>query len=384
MLNAGSSKIDDPEAAAVELLEQIKSQGSLLKNSVGIIACYYEFAETNIVDLLREELPFDIIGCTVMGSAVNSQYGMEQISLCVLTSDDISFSTSFSEVITKDNIEQTVSRAYAQARAKLDGDPSLVFMFAPISGDVMGDAVLKCLDAACGGVPIFGTLSNETSPTYENACVFHNGDKHPNKMAMVLARGPINPRFYSTAISDKNIQKQAAVVTDSDGYFLKTINNVPLQEYLKTIGVQTYGLASVTTLPFLVDYNDGAKPAALSMYSITSEGGHLGGKVPVGAKILFAEADYNSVLETAEITLKKALEDVRKNGANGIFAIPCFTRCLLLAPNSEIEMAKTKELIGGAAPFILCYSGGEICPVYGKDGKTLNRFHNLTYTIMVF
>jgi hypothetical protein len=384
MLNASSSKIDEPEAAAEELLEQIKSSGGLLKNSVGIIACYYEFTETNIMDLLRESLPFDIIGTTVMGSAVNAQHGLEQISLCVLTSDDISFSTAFSEVITKDNTEQAVKQAYAQARAKLDGDPSLIFALAPISREVMGDAVLQYLDAACGGIPIFGTLSNETSPTYENTCVFLNGQKDPNKLAMILMRGEINPRFYSTAISDKNIQKQAGIVTDSDGYFLKAINNVPLQEYLTSIGVQLYGLASVTTLPFLVDYGDGAKPVALSIYSITSEGGNLGGKVPVGAKILFAEADSASVMETAEITLKKVLEDVNKNGANGIFAIPCFTRNLLLSPNSEREMIKTKELIGGAAPFMLCYSGGEICPVYGKDGKTFNRFHNLTYTVMVF
>jgi hypothetical protein len=384
MLNASSSKIDEPEVAAAELLEQIKAHGGLLKNSVGIVACYYEFTETNIIDLLRESLPFDIIGTTVMGSAVNAGYGLEQIGLCVLTSDDISFSTSFSEVITKDNIQQTVKQAYAQARAELDGDPSLIFMLAPISREVMGDAILEYLDAACGGVPIFGTLSNETSPTYENACVFLNGDKHQNKLAMILMRGEINPRFYSTAISDKNIQKQAAVVTDSNGYFIKTINNVPLKEYLISIGVRTYGLASVTTLPFLVDYGDGAKPVALSMYSITSEGGYLGGKVPVGAKILFAEANYDSVLETAETTLKKALEDVKTNGANGIFAIPCFTRLLLISPNSENEMIKTKELIGDAAPFMLCYSGGEICPVYGKDGKTVNRFHNLTYTVMVF
>ncbi|MDR0645492.1 MAG: FIST C-terminal domain-containing protein [Elusimicrobiota bacterium] len=384
MFNAGSSKIDEPEAAAAELLEQIKSHGGLLKNSVGIIACYYEFAETNILDILHKNLQFDIIGTTVMGSAVNSQYGIEQISLCVLTSDDISFSTSFSEIITKDNTEQVVKQAYAQARVKLDGEPSLIFALAPISAEVMGDVILEHLDAACGGAPIFGTLSNETSPTYEKACVFLNGDKHQNKVAMILMRGEINPRFYSTAISDKNIQKQAAVVTDSDGYFLRTINNVPLKEYLISIGVQTYGLASTTTLPFLVDYGDGAKPVALSMYSITSKGGYLGGKVPVGAKILFAEANYDSVLETAETTLKKVLEDIKKNGANGIFAIPCFTRLLLLSPNSENEMIKTKELIGNAAPFMLCYSGGEICPVYSATKRLLNRFHNLTYTVMVF
>jgi hypothetical protein len=383
MLTATTNQIDDPQAAAAELAAQIKPE-HLLKNSVGIISCFYEFSENETLKLISEAFPFDIIGCTAMGSATNKQCGTEQLSLCVLTSEEERFSAVFSEELTKENLPLAIGKVYNDAAAKLAAEANLVFALAPISNEIMGDVVLKNLDKISGGKPIFGTLSNETSPTYEKAKVFFNGQISQNKMAVILIHGNINVRFYCTAISQENIQKQAAVVTKSDGYFLREINNIPLFQYLESIGVNMNGLAAVTTLPFLVDYNDGAKPVALSMYSISEEGGNLGGEVPVGAKILFAEADRESVLATAQATLQQVLEDVKKNGANGVIAIPCFTRCLLLSPNYDEEMKKSMEILGGAVPLYLCYSGGEICPVYDGSGRPVNRFHNFTYTAIVF
>ncbi|MDR1396482.1 MAG: FIST C-terminal domain-containing protein [Desulfarculales bacterium] len=384
LLNACTSEIDDPEAAVREILSQIDLEGKLLKNSVGIIACYYEFIETGVISALCERLPFDVVGCTVTGSSINEHGSMEQLSLTVLTSDEVTFSTSFSAPVGKDNIAGPVTEAYRQARAQLAGDPALIFLLGPIMTDVSGEYIMKQLAEISGETPIFGTLSNDTSLIYENSRTFLNGESHQYKIALLLMHGDINPRFFVTAISEKNIQKQAAIVTESDGYLLKRVNNMPLLEYLATVGVHDNGLAAVTTLPFMVDYGDGTKPVAMSMYAITPEGAYCGGEMPVGASIVFAEVDYNSVIETAEKTIRQALEDAEKNGANGILIIPCFTRSLVLSPNSEDEITRTIELIGRKIPFMLIYSGGEICPVYNEQHQTVNRFHNLTYTLVVF
>jgi hypothetical protein len=120
------------------------------------------------------------------------------------------------------------------------------------------------------------------------------------------------------------------------------------------------------------------------MYAITEDGALCGGEMPVGAEIAFAEVDYNSVMDTAELTLQRALADAAENGANGIIAIPCFSRSLVISPNSGAEMEKSVELVGDAVPFALIYSGGELCPMYNGAGGLVNRFHNLTYTLMVF
>ncbi|MDR3277858.1 MAG: FIST C-terminal domain-containing protein [Oscillospiraceae bacterium] len=384
MQNAYTNEIDDPEIAVAEILGQLDLGGGLLKNSVAVIACHYEYAETGVVAALGAALPFDLVGCTTIGSAVNGHCGTEQLSVLVLTSDDIAFAASFSEPLSVGNVEKPVVDAYARALEKLGGEPSLILAFGPITTDLSGEFMLKCLDRESGGTPVFGTLSNDTSPTYEDARVICNGEVHQHKVALILLRGALSPRFHVTAVSEKNIQQQTAVVTESDGYMLKKINGLPLTEYLASIGVTTSGLAAVSTLPLLVDYKDGAKPVARSMYAITEDGALCGGEMPVGTEIAFAEVDYNSVMETAELTLRQALADVAENGANGIIAIPCFSRSLVISPNSGAEMEKSIELMGDAVPFALIYSGGELCPVYNREGGLVNRFHNLTYTLMVF
>jgi hypothetical protein len=384
MLTAFTSEIDEPEAAVDELLEQLNIENNLLKNSVGIVSCYYEFLETGVVEALCAQLPFDVVGCTVIGNAVNAAAGMEQLSIAVLTSDELNFSTAFSDEISPNDVDGPIDGAYQDACGKLSGQPSCILAFAPITTDISGEHMLKVLDRVSGGTPIFGTLSNDTSPTYENAKTFRNGEMHAYKIALILIGGDFNPKFFVTALSERNIQQQSAVVTESEGYRLKRVNDMHLLDYLTSIGVDTHGLAAVTTLPFLVDYKDGTKPTACSMYSITEEGALCGVAIPEGASLTFASVDYNSVLETAETAATTALAYAEERGASGMIAIPCLSRCLVITPTSEAEMEKTREIIGDRMPFIFIYSGGEICPVYNTQGDMINRFHNLTYTVAVF
>jgi hypothetical protein len=229
-------------------------------------------------------------------------------------------------------------------------------------------------------IPIFGTLSNDTSLTYDHARVFLNGDAHQFKGALLLIRGDINPRFFVTAISEKNIQRQKGEITSAEGCFLREVNHLPLLDYLGTLGITQNGPSAITAIPIMVDYEDGTKPVAVSMYAVSREGALCGGRTPVGASVAVAEVDYNSVQSTAEMTLRQALGE--KN-INGVIAIPCYTRILVSTPKSEDEMEKTRELLGDI-PFLLCYSGGEICPLKNAQGESFNRFHNLTYTVMVF
>jgi hypothetical protein len=323
-----------------------------------------------------------------MGSAVNGQCSQEQLSLAILTSDTLTFSCVFSDPISRDDTEKPIGRAYREARKKLDGDPSLIFALGPISTDISGDTIMTALDEAareCAAdqsktIPIFGTLSNDTSLKYEHARTFLNRDIHQFKVALLLIRGNIHPRFFVTAISDKNIQRQRGEITAAEGCFIREVNNMPLLDYLETLGIVQNGASAVTSVPIMVDYEDGTKPVAVSMYAISPEGALCGGRTPVGASIAVAEVDYNSVQSTAETALRQALGE---KDINGVIAIPCYTRILVSTPKSEDEMEKTRELLGDI-PFLLSYSGGEICPLQNAQGESFNRFHNLTYTLMVF
>jgi hypothetical protein len=318
-----------------------------------------------------------------MGSAAGQDYGMERLSLTVLTSDEIRFSVSLPPEIAKDNMAEPIEEAWRQARAKLPGDPGLCLAFFPIMNDVTGDQMLRQFDAACGGLPVFGTLSNDASLSYQESRTFLNEEVHSSRLALLLLHGPLTPRFYIASISPKNIQHQKALVTASEGYMVTEVNKVPFVDYLAGIGVQKETLTALSTLPFMVDYGDGAPPVALAIYSLSADGALCNGQVPVGTGLTFTEIDYESVMETVESALRSALEDAEKNGANGLLAIPCLTRSLMISPNVEDEMKKTVDLLSGRFPFMLLYSGGEICPQRTEAGALVNRIHNFTYTLVV-
>jgi hypothetical protein len=381
--NVSTNAIDDMDIAVEEITSQLKGK-QFLKNSVGIIACHADYIENGTIESLHNALAIDIIGCSVLGSAVNGRGGMEQLSLTILSSDDVTFATAFSDTITKENPEEPIEKVFVEAKNTLGCEPSLVFVLGPIMAEVLGDQMLKKLEKLSHNIPIFGTMSNDTTLQYTNSYVFKNNESHHHKMALLLLQGNINPRFYTTSIAERNIQQQNAVVTEAAGYWVTKINHLSILDYFTSIGIQPSALAAVTMIPFLVDFGDGTEPVAYSMYEISEKGAHCGGEIPVGAKITFAEVDYNSVMETAEMTLQTALADVKKNGANGIIAIPCFSRALVLSPNVESEIEKSIEIVGDEIPFSLIYSGGEICPIYDQQRKIVNRFHNLTYTLMVF
>jgi hypothetical protein len=55
----------------------------------------------------------------------------------------------------------------------------------------------------------------------------------------------------------------------------------------------------------------------------------------------------------------------------------------MLAPSSEDELKCVYDAMGSSSPFGFFYSGGEICPVMGEDGKTQNRFHNFTFSVCI-
>ncbi|MDR2421177.1 MAG: FIST C-terminal domain-containing protein [Oscillospiraceae bacterium] len=377
---AFTTELDDPKAAAADILSQI-DLGALLKNNVGIITFYQDMHETGVLDAVADALPFDTVGCTVLAGGTERGFAFEQLSVAVLSSDDVSFSTAASGEITPDNAEEMTRACYREARDALGGEPSLIFVFGPITSEISGNRYTLALDEESGGVPVFGMLSN-TGIIYEDARVARDGKARRRMVTLLLIRGDVKTRFYSKAISDSNITRRGSFVTESDDYLLKKINGVTVREYLLDIGIATGDTGAIASLPILVDYKDGTKPTAYSMYANTDKGMLVGGLVPVGAEIAFADVDYDSVMGTAENALGMISEDLDKDGASVLFITPCFSRCLTLGIRSEDEMKMTAETLGRRLPYLFMYSGGETCPVPDSDGRLVNRFHNMTYTAM--
>ena len=63
--------MDDLDVAREEILAQLKDK-KLLKHSVGIIGCHYDYVEYGVVKAISEALPFDIIGDKIPFSLIYS------------------------------------------------------------------------------------------------------------------------------------------------------------------------------------------------------------------------------------------------------------------------------------------------------------------------
>ncbi|MDR1117169.1 MAG: hypothetical protein LBL09_02855 [Oscillospiraceae bacterium] len=205
MLTACTAEIDDADEALDEILKQI-DLNNLLKNSVGILTCYYEFIENGVVRALCDRMPFDVIGGTTAASSSCGKQDMYLLSFTVLTSDDVSFSTAFSAPLQNENCEESLTGAYRDACARLPGEASFIFSIFPFVPTLSAAAILKDFDRVCGGTPIFGGVASDVSMSLDHSQTICNGETAAYSLAMILMHGPVKPQFFMTALPERNIR----------------------------------------------------------------------------------------------------------------------------------------------------------------------------------
>jgi len=136
MLSAYTTEVDEIDDAFNEITAQI-DLNSLDANSVGILYCHPEFAETGVATAICERLPFDVIGMTVAAVAGGGSYGTYGLSLCVLTGNDVSFTTTYTDPFTAEDFEGKIDAAYKQARASVSEDPAFILSCFPMMNELM-------------------------------------------------------------------------------------------------------------------------------------------------------------------------------------------------------------------------------------------------------
>jgi len=377
LLNAWTLELDEPEVAVSEILDQLDLDANACKHSVGILTCAYDFIESGIVKALCEALPFDVSGCTTLTNANNDEAGTMLLCLTVLTADDCRFATTVSDPLIEDCVEM-VNASVKKAEADLEQSTQMAFAFFPLAG-VGGEIMLAALDKAMAGAPIFGTIAcDHDTAAYSNTYVIHNGEFYKDRMSFVLISGNVRPRFVVTSTSEQNLRRQQAIITSSEGSLLKQVNNMTAQAYFESIGLVTgKGVEGMSSIPFVVDYNDGTQPVARAIYGINEDGSAAaGGVMPEGSTLYIGRMDVEDILLTADKSIKDLMAG---EGLNGIIMFPCLGRNMVLAMDPMAEIDVVKKLIGDSLPWHLAYSGGECCPVYDKSGRPVNRFHNFTF-----
>lgn len=383
MLTAHTLEIDDVEVAVAEILAQLDIENSLLAQSVGIIACYPEFLESGVMEALKDALPFEILGCTTLSSSTDGASDGMQLCLSVITGDALTFSTAYATSLREGDMEDTVKSLYAQTLPAHKETPKLVMAFLPLLQDIAGELIFQMLNDATGNVPVFGTLACDPTSDFIESYAIHGSKYSDDGMALLTISGDLEPRFFVTSISEERISRHRAVITESDGYVLQKANDMLLVDYMETLGLtRNNGLDAIRSLPFIIDYNDGTKPVARAILQMTPEGYAVCcGFTPVNATLAVGTIDAPEILKTA-----KDITDtfMKEKDIHGILIHPCSVRNYTLGSSVMAELDAIAEEIGGRAPYMASYSGGELCPVYQEDGSTVNRFHNYTIVACVF
>ena len=380
MLVAHTSEIDEINDAIDELKSQIDFT-VLKKNTGGIIFCHIDFIESGVVAEVCKAFPFEIIGMTSMASASKNGYGLYDLTLTLLTSDDVSFKTGMTNGINKENYANEVNTLYKNMRSEVSEDPTMILSFMPYIREVSGYEVVDAMDKAVGGIPIWGSITNNVDFNYETVQTLCNGKHLSAGVAMMFINGPVEPKFIVSSLPEHNIYSSRAIITKSEGSVLYDVNDMPVLEYLKNIGL-VINKENITTTPFMVYYGSDVKPTALGFYTLFEDGSVLtGGEMPVGTSIAVGSINTESIFESAETGLKDVLAIENRQAT---LLLPCVTRYIMLAPDQESELRLISDKLNASGlPFIMGYSGGEICPVPDGSGKLHNRFHNYTFCACV-
>ena len=125
-----TSEVDDLETAIREIREQVGAV-SLHTHSVGIVTCHYDFINNGIIQAMGAALPFPIVGITSFYQVTPQVRGLFELSITVLTSDDVRFAVAGSdrEANAGKAPDKIVQDTYQSAYVLHGESPSLLLSF---------------------------------------------------------------------------------------------------------------------------------------------------------------------------------------------------------------------------------------------------------------
>ncbi|MDR2181176.1 MAG: FIST C-terminal domain-containing protein [Treponema sp.] len=381
-----TAEVDDADSAVSGILAQLAGK-TLRKNSVGIVSCFADFISSGILAALAEKLPFPLVGTTTLAAAASGGIqGQVLLVITVLTSDEVEFAAGVTDPVTGED-DTPFRAAWEKTGARRNDKPALMLSFAPLLLNVPADFFAEAWSGITGNVPNFGTLAVDHHPDYHESQTILNGEGFRDRYVFVFCYGKLEPRFFIGGISEEKAFREKGVVTSSRGNQLKAVNGVSVAEYLSSLGMErdeSGAITGINAFPFIQDYKDGTQPVIRVMFAITPDGSAVcGGKIPEGAELSVGFISAEVVLKYTDEALRTALAETgAKTRGKTFLVFSCVGRFFAMGYNSSAEMDKIAGILA-EVPFHLSYSGTELCPVHGKDGKLINRSHNDTIVICV-
>jgi hypothetical protein len=197
--------------------------------------------------------------------------------------------------------------------------------------------------------------------------------------------GGFQPQFRLASISADKLLEQSALITGSEGHVLKELNGRPVTDFFASMGLTKASETAyaMTSLPFMVDYNDNTPPVSKVFISL-NENGHAicAGAMPEGSTLKIGVFNRDDVLFTTGNVFEEALAAVPN--PSGILIYSCISRGMTLGSELMAEIDLVRNRTKGKIPLLYAFSGGEICPTQINASSAVNRFHNNTFILCIF
>jgi len=384
ILNAYTQELDDSEKAVREIHESLDIKNSLLKNSVALLFCHTQFIETGAAEAVYKSLPFDVLGCTSQyfgfpGTAGSPAVeGGTMLTVTILTSDDIGFTTGVSGPLNEKNVEECIHDLYRRTASSPGESPSLAFAFPPTMFNIPADVMAAVLDRVCGGIPVFGSVALDIHSYSRQPKTFFKASAESgvfgDRIPLLLFRGRVKPRFFHSSFPEKSKMPWDAVITEAAGNRIISINNRPALSFIKDLGFFSDGMHdSLLVYPLVVEYPN-KDTHVVVLQNIGSEGQLICSmNVQAGGILNIGAVAADSVFESAKAVTQDLKND---DSGTGFIMFSCLLRNVVLGGNSQAEFELVcKELDGYKGSWLFLNSGGELCPGYTENGELVNRFH---------
>lgn len=370
-----TSAIDLAEEALADIRRQMEGV-VLRRHSIGIVVCHYDFLFSGVYDAICGHLPFEVVGFTTFNQATPTISGLFEMTITLLTSDDVRFYTASN---VSESVEADIPAVVhaATGRARDDGEaPALMISFLGQNTAFTGDAYLRATDALLPDIPHFGAISagedEEGSETY----VLHNGHKIQQGYVLLLMTGSIQAKFFFGAHPENSMLEQTATVTKADGLWVQTVNNQPTLAFLKRNGFDDSEDArtGLVTLPVLHTRKGETVSIARTLVDYNDEGHMLFfGEIPEGSVLRMGTSTVEDILGVTRGVVQSAVSAAGENALLLLFS--CVGRYIALGLDTNAELSCATAEIPARLPYLIAYAGGEICPV-SIGGTLSNRFHN--------
>jgi hypothetical protein len=398
MLNAFSAciaELDDVELAISQINEQldpqIKENGGLFKNTVGILCCHYEFVGTGVIEAICKNFNFPIIGeTTVFAGASPATRTMLPtfentqmvLSLMILTSDDIEFTVRTTESLTELETMPEKTQAFSTAFEGMQ-DAKLVWNFSPVVSMFGLETLIPAILKTAGNIPLFGGFSPDDSPTFsENCHSITSEGVFKDKMCFLFFKGNVQPQFFTGCISNEKNMTDPAIITAAEGSRIIEINNKPVKLYLEKIGllkILTSGNPASNVVLLIKDSETEIETARTAIALTPKEELFCGAEVKVGSIIRTSLLDSKDIHETSRNLIRKVEKTDRKIS----FMVSCVSRAVILGTNSTEGFDMLCDEISNDKTVLLNYAAGEFCPKEDTDGNYVNQFNFITFCVCV-